>query len=209
MANDNIPQFPLGRFKAVAIGASTGGPGYVEQIIAGLPADLPFPIFIAQHLPPHFTATFAAQLDHAGPLTAVQAEDGMPVFPGTVYVGMGHQHMRLRRNLGKVSIEISPQPTELLYKPSADELLRSCAAIYGRNTLAVVMSGIGQDGALGALAVRSAGGVILTQSEHTCAVYGMPKACVINGLSDAQLDPDDIRRAILQLSPEYGPTAAV
>jgi len=199
-----IPLFELGRFKAVAIGSSTGAPGLVERIIAGLPADLPVPIFIAQHMPATFTESFATRLDQASPLTVVHAEDAMPVFPGTVYVGRGQAHLRVRSTLGgRVSVEVNDQPPGLVFKPSADELFRSCAKVYGQATLAIVMTGIGSDGTQGAREVKAAGGVVLTQSKETCAVYGMPRSCVKAGLSDAQLDSDQICRAILQLSPDY------
>ena len=95
------------------------------------------------------------------------------------------------------------EPQSRLYKPSADELFRSCTEVYGQATLAVVMTGMGADGTEGAGAIKTAGGGVLTQSEKTCVVYGMPRSCVEAGLSDAQLDPDQISRAILQLSPDY------
>ncbi len=205
----NIPKFDLDRFKAVAIGSSTGGPSLVEQILRGLPADLTVPILIAQHMPPKFTESFAAQLAQISPLTVVHAQDLMPVYSGTVYIGQGHQHLRVKR-LGRhrVEVEISPTPTELAYKPSVDELFLSCADVYGPDTLAIILSGIGRDGTQGAQAIRAKGGVVLTQSIETCAVYGMPRYCVEAGASDAQLPPDQIRRAILQLSPQYAGNAA-
>lgn len=199
----SIPQFELGRFKAVAIGSSTGGPGLVEQIISGLPADLPVPVFVAQHMPPTFTESFSARLELRSALTVVHAEDMMPVLPGTVYVGRGHRHMRVRRVALTTQLEINEQPTSLPFKPSCDELFHSCAAVYGGATLVVVLTGIGSDGTKGAKEVAQAGGVVLTQSAATCVVYGMPRSCVEAGVSHAQLSPDEIRRAILQLSPDY------
>lgn len=199
----NIPRFDLGRFKVVAIASSTGGPGLVNQILSGLPADLSVPILVAQHMPPAFTETFSVRLDQDSPMTVIHAEDGMSVFAGTAYVGRGHAHLRLRKTFSQIQIEVSEEPKELHYKPSGDELFRSCVQIYGSDVLAVVMTGIGRDGTKGAADVREAGGVILTQDESTCAVYGMPRSCAEAGLSDAQLDPDQIRRAILQLSPEH------
>ena len=210
MRPDKIPQFDVGRYSAVAIGSSTGGPGLVEKIITGLPADLGVPIFIAQHMPPQFTHAFAHQLDVGGAMTAVHAEDGMPVYPGTAYVGVGQKHMRVRKVGGSVvRVVISHSPAELLYKPSADELFKSCAQVYGRRVLAVVMTGIGRDGTEGAGLIKAAGGTVLTQNKETCAVYGMPRSCDQAGVSDASLTPDQIRRAILQLSPQHGHTAAV
>jgi len=199
-----IPPFELGRFKAIAIASSTGGPGLVDQIVSKLPADLPISIFLAQHMPPKFTESFSARLALNSPLTVLHAEDQMPVLPGTLYVGQGHHHLRVRQTRGgRIQIEVSKQPENLAFKPSADELFRSCAAVYGKDTLAVVMTGIGRDGTEGAGDVRQAGGVILTQTADTCAVYGMPRSCVEAGLSDAQLSPDEIRQAILQLSPKH------
>jgi two-component system chemotaxis response regulator CheB len=207
----DIPRFELGRFKAVAIASSTGGPGIVEKILSGLPADIPFPIFIAQHLPPTFTESFASRLDVASAITVIHAEHDMPVFPGTAYVGRGHQHMRVLQTAykQKFKIEISDDPKDLLFKPSCDELLKSCAKIYRADVLAIVLTGIGRDGVLGARDIHQAGGVVLTQSAHTCAVYGMPKSCVEAGFSDAQLDPQDISRALLQLSPQHHEKAYV
>ncbi len=199
-----IPEFNLGRFKAVAIGSSTGGPGLVEEIINNLPPDLPMPIFVAQHMPPTFTETFAARLELNSPLTVVHAQDTMPVFDGTVYIGRGHHHLRVRK-IGRTStqIEVNDLPTKLVYKPSADELFRSCAEVYGEKTLAIVLTGIGADGTQGARAVHDAGGVVLTQTAKSCVVYGMPKSCVDAGLSDAQLTPADIRNVIMRLAPSH------
>ena len=202
---DGIPVFKPDRFQAVAIGASTGAPGQIETILAALPADLPLPLLIAQHLPPSISQSFAAQLDAASALSVVVAEDGMPVYPGVVYIGPGRQHLRVVRRIGaRHVIEVGPEPSELLFKPSADELFRSCAGVWRERLLVVVMTGIGRDGTQGARRVRDEGGIVLTQTQATCAVYGMPRSCVEAGLSDAQLSPERIARAILQLSPEHG-----
>jgi two-component system, chemotaxis family, protein-glutamate methylesterase/glutaminase len=201
---DAIPNFEPGRFGIVAIGSSTGGPNLVQQMIAGLPADMPVPILIAQHLPPKFTRDLAVSMDQRSALTVVEAEDGQPVFPGTVYIGPGRMHMRVIRGPArKLTIRVSDQPTDLLYKPSVDELFDACAQAYGRGVLGIVMTGIGRDGTQGATRVVKAGGVILTQSRATCAVYGMPRSCDAAGLSSAKLSPEDLRLAIHQLSPSF------
>lgn len=204
-----IPSYELGRFAVVAIGSSTGAPALVQHILAGLPADLPMPILIAQHMPPVFTESFSRHLAHASPLAVYHAEDGMPVLPGTVYVGVGHRHLRVQRQGGQVTLVVSEEPKHLLYKPAADELFASCAEVYGRHTLAVVLTGMGKDGVVGAKQVYDKGGVVLTQSRETCVVYGMPKACDDAGISAAQLSPEEIRRAILQLSPQHRSQAGV
>ena len=199
-----IPRIELGRFKAIAFGASTGAPGQVEMILQGLSADLPVPLFVAQHMPPNFTNTYSARLQLCTPLTVVHAEDQMPVYESVVYVGRGHHHLRVKRfKKSQALLDVSVEPEELPYKPSADELFRSCVEVYGDKVLAVVMSGIGNDGTEGARCVREAGGMVLTQARETCAVYGMPRSCVEADLSNAQLTPDEIFRTIAQLSPEY------
>lgn len=201
MGEDAIPQFESHRIGVVAIGSSTGGPGTLEKIVSNLPADLAVPIVIAQHMPPIFTASFAGTLDRQSPLTVVHAETDMPILPGVVYLGRGQQHFRLRRSGGRVLAEVSDHPQELLYKPSVDELFRSCAQVYRHRVLGVILTGIGRDGTEGARAVRQAGGVVLAQDRASCVVYGMPKSCYEAGLTDAVLNPEGIRRALLQLAP--------
>lgn len=212
--SESIPAFGPERFQAVAIGSSTGGPSLVEAIVKGLPADLSVPLFVAQHMPPRFTESFARTLARASPLSVVHVEQGMPVLPGSVYIGVGHQHMRVVRRAGSVRpvIEVSPEPSSLLYKPSVDELFRSCAVVYRSGVLGVVLTGIGHDGAIGSTAIHFSGGMVISQRKDTCAVYGMPKSCEEAGVSSAQLSPEDIRRTLLQLSPgqrEAGRTAAM
>ena len=204
-----IPTIDPREFDAVAIGASTGSPNLVETIISGLPADLSVPVFVALHLPPKFTVTFATQLEQRSALTVVHGENGQPVYNGVAYIGQGHMHMRVRKSLGgKINIEIGKEPEHKLFRPSADVLFQSCAQVYGRKTLAIVLSGIGHDGTEGAVAVQEAGGMVLTQRSDTCPAPGMPTSCEKAGVSDVQLTPEDIRRVILQLSPKHGGEAA-
>lgn len=199
-------RYEPGRFQVVAIGASTGGPGLLRQMISDLPADLPFPILIAQHLPPAFTLQLSQQMANESALMVVHAENGMDVLAGVVYVAPGRMHMRVKRNARKKPvIEISDEPAGLFFKPSVDELLTSVATVYGRKSLGVILTGIGQDGKLGAAAIKQQGGMIVTQSQNTCSVYGMPRSCDEAGLSDASLDPPAIRRLIHQFSPGNKP----
>lgn len=186
---------------AVGIAASTGSPQWVEHILTGLPADLSVPVFVALHLPPTFTTSFSQSVGHRAAVTVVEAEDGMPVLPGTAYVGRGHQHLRVVRGSGamRTHVQVSRKPESLLYRPSGDELLRSLAEVYGPGTLGVVLSGMGKDGMLGAQAVKRAGGSIWTQTAETCVIYGMPKACDEAGLSDRRLTPEAIREGLSHL----------
>lgn len=187
---------------AIAIGSSTGGPRPVQHVLSGLGADIPGPIFLAQHMPPAFTKSYAASLDQSTALSVVHAEDGMPVFPGVVYVGRGRMHMSLRQRLsGAVHLVLSTEPKAKLYMPSADVLFDSAARIYRAGLLAVVMTGMGRDGEEGAGVVKAHGGRVITQEEKSCAVYGMPHACVEAGLSDMQLTPEQLRSHLQEVWP--------
>lgn len=183
-----------GDFDAIGIAASTGSPQWVEHILTRLPPSLPCPVFVALHLPPSFTASFAKSVGHRSAIHIIEAEDGMPVLPGTVYVGRGHQHLRVipGRGVLQTHVQVNAHPRELLFRPSGDELLRSLATVYGRGSLGIVLSGIGRDGLEGGRAIKDAGGSLWTQSKETCVVYGMPRACEEAGLSDRSLSPHQI-----------------
>lgn len=202
--DNTLPMFESGRFHVAAIGSSTGGPGLLREIISGLPADISFPILIAQHLPQLFTLQLSQQMANESALVVVHAQDGMEVLPGAVYVAPGRMHMRVKKNhFGKTVIEINDKPAGLFFKPSVDELLTSVAARYGRQSLGIIMTGLGHDGTLGATAIKQQGGIIVTQNQASCSVYGMPRSCDEAGLSDASLDPGNIRCLLQQFSPKH------
>lgn len=203
MANGSLPVFDAARFRCVAIGSSTGAPSLLEALLTDLPADLPFPIVVAQHFPPSFSESFSKRVAQKAALTVVHAEQGQPLLPGTVYIGRGHQHLRVIGKLGKYQIEVSPQPVELSFKPSVDQLLQSVTDCFGKMGMGIIMTGIGRDGSQGALALRSAGGYIVTQHKSSCAVWGMPRSCEEAGASDITLTPDQIRLVLLQFSPAF------
>ncbi|WP_432797508.1 CheB methylesterase domain-containing protein [Poriferisphaera sp. WC338] len=192
-----------GRYKIICIGVSTGGPMLLRNIFETIPPDIRVPILIAQHIPKNFTKTLVATMDRSVPLSVIAAEDGMPVYPGTIYIGQGKQHMRVVPTTGlwQAKIEISDKPEGLFYFPSADELLTSCAAVYGKQTLGIVLTGIGRDGVQGAEAVVNAGGTIVTQDKESCTVYGMPRSCVEAGFSHVQYTPSQITSLIHQFCP--------
>jgi two-component system chemotaxis response regulator CheB len=192
-------------FDLVAIGASTGAPSIIERILKGLPADLSVPILIGQHMPPSFTENFAHRLDLLSPLSVFHAEDGMPLYPGSVYLGVGRRHLRVRRIGSRLYIEISDEPAALAFKPSVDELLKSVSRCVGARGLGIVLSGMGRDGVIGAALLHEIGGTLVTQSAATCSVYGMPRSIDEAQLSDASLDPEQIRQTLLSFSPSRPP----
>jgi len=181
-----------GRIEVVGIGVSTGGPNALAEVIPRLPADLPVPILLVQHMPPVFTASLAEHLDHKSGLSVREARDGEPVLPGRVYIAPGGRHMVLRRlpDGEHPIIGLNENPPENSCRPSVDVLFRSLAAQYDGSMLAVVMTGMGNDGCEGVRAMKRRGCLCLTQSEASCIVYGMPLSVDEAGLSDEQVPLD-------------------
>ena len=180
------------RFDVVGIGISTGGPNALGEVIPHLPADLAVPVLLVQHMPPLFTASLAEQLAQRSAVKVREARDGEPILPGTVYIAPGGKHMVVRRR-GDVDggslpiVGLNDNPPENSCRPSVDVLFRSLAAQYDGNMLAVIMTGMGNDGCEGVRAMKRRGCHCLTQSESTCVVYGMPLAVDEAGLSDEQV----------------------
>ncbi|MGD9791079.1 MAG: chemotaxis-specific protein-glutamate methyltransferase CheB [Phycisphaerales bacterium] len=176
----------------VFIGSSTGGPPVLELILTALPAEFPCPVFIAQHMPRLFTTSMAERLNELCRVKVVHAEDGMTVERGTVYLCPGGMHLRVRPSASRAGTwqtSVTLEPASALYKPSVNELLASAAQTMGPRALGVVLTGMGDDGLVGAKALHGAGGVILTQDEASCVVYGMPRAVAEAGLSASALPP--------------------
>lgn len=173
---------------AIVIGASTGGPKMLTELIKTLPEDLAIPIFIVQHMPAGFTASFAKRLDALSDVSVVEAEDGMRVEKGMVYVAPGGMHMVINRN----RIQLLDTPKVHGVKPAIDPMFESAIDVYGENILAVILTGMGRDGAEGCVSVKNAGGYVIVQDEESCVVYGMPKSAVETGAVDEILSIYDI-----------------
>ncbi|WP_353117744.1 chemotaxis response regulator protein-glutamate methylesterase [Nitratidesulfovibrio sp.] len=181
----------------VAIGVSTGGPPAVQKVLSRLPADFPASILIAQHMPAAFTGPFAKRLDGVCSIAVKEAENGERLRPGTAYIAPGGKHLRVDQKISMVEVVVTPEPTEALYKPSANVLIESVAQAMGRRTLGVILTGMGSDGLEGVRVLKQKGGRALAQSDATCVVYGMPKAIVDAGLADEIIDIDDMASAIM------------
>lgn len=185
-------------FSVIAIGASTGGPPVLEKVLSALPADLPCPIVIAQHMPATFTKAMSERLDGLSPLSVIHGEHGMPLHAGSVYVIPGGQHGRVRSmGGGPLRLEVSPEPRTAPFKPSVTELLMSVAQHAGNRGLGVVFTGIGDDEKLGAGALLAAGGLVFAQDPATSAVYGMPRAA--GEVGGTVMTPDQVARSIASL----------
>jgi len=176
---------PQGRVDVVAIGVSTGGPTALASLIPALPADLPVPILIVQHMPPMFTKILAERLDLKSALHVEEGADGVRLRPGTVYVAPGDRHLEVA---SRERLHVYDGPHENSCRPSVDPLFRSVAAQFGTSTLAVVLTGMGRDGLRGAEEVAMAGGHLLVQDEASSVVWGMPGFVSRAGLADAALN---------------------
>ncbi len=182
---------------AVAIGVSTGGPPAVQKVLSALPVDFPAGILIAQHMPAAFTGPFAKRLDGVCAVHVKEAEHGERFTPGTVYIAPGGKHLRLVQRASRLDIDVSEEPKDALYKPSANVLMESVATAVGRRALGVILTGMGNDGMEGVGILKSKGGKAIAQNDASCVVYGMPKAIVDAGYADEIHDIDDISDAIM------------
>ncbi|MCA8953087.1 MAG: chemotaxis response regulator protein-glutamate methylesterase [Planctomycetes bacterium] len=178
--------------RAIVIGVSTGGPNALGRLMPMFPADLPVPILIVQHMPPMFTRFLAERLDKICPLHVREAEHGVEIRPGEVWLAPGNFHMRAVRSGPFARLELDQGEPENSCRPAADVLFRSAVEVYGGDILAMVLTGMGQDGLRGCVAIREAGGQILTQDRASCVVWGMPRFVEESGLSDAVLPLDEL-----------------
>jgi two-component system chemotaxis response regulator CheB len=188
-----------GRVDVVAVAASTGGPNALADLFAGLPADLPVPVVIVQHMPPMFTRLLAERLSARHQLRAEEGRAGGALRPGHAWVAPGGQHMAVARDGAEVRVVLTQDPPENSCRPAADVLFRSVAQVFGPSALAVVLTGMGQDGLRGCEAIRAAGGRVLVQDEATSVVWGMPGFVARAGLADrvmplALIAPELVRR---------------
>ncbi|SDL40595.1 two-component system, chemotaxis family, response regulator CheB [Maridesulfovibrio ferrireducens] len=181
----------------VMIGVSTGGPPAVQKILSSLPKDFPAGIVIAQHMPKAFTGPFANRLNSVSQLTVKEAETGDRLVPGCVFVAPGGSHLIIDQKISRIELIVTPEPSESLYKPSANVLATSVANAVGRRALGVILTGMGNDGRDGIRDLKSKGGRAIAQSDSSCVVYGMPKAIVDDGLADEIVDIDDMAEAII------------
>jgi two-component system chemotaxis response regulator CheB len=167
--------------KIVAIGISTGGPNTLQYVLSQLPADFPGSILVVQHMPEGFTEMFARRLNGSCAIEVKEARSGDLLTAGRALVCPGNRHMRVRRMpLGAVTV-LSDEDRVHGHRPSVDVLFRSVAEEFGSGSIAVLMTGMGDDGADAMGAVKAAGGLTIAQSAESCVVFGMPKAAIERG----------------------------
>jgi len=186
-----------GRPEVLLVGCSTGGPDALARLLPRLPAALPVPVLVVQHMPALFTTMLAERLDRDAGLAVREAADGDLVRPGEALVAPGDYHLRLRSSAGQVRVALDQGPQENFCRPAVDVLFRSATEVYGGRVLAVVLTGMGQDGLEGARALTGAGGAVLAQDEATSVVWGMPGAVSMAGLAREVLPLEQLPAAIL------------
>ncbi|WP_349342693.1 chemotaxis response regulator protein-glutamate methylesterase [Marinobacter sp. MMG032] len=182
--------------KVVALGTSTGGTQALEAVLTRLPADCPG-IVVVQHMPEKFTAAFAHRLNQLCRCEVREAVDGDRVISGLVLIAPGGKHMQLRRSGAQYRVSVADGPPVNRHKPSVDVLFRSVAVSAGRNALGIIMTGMGDDGAQGLLAMRRAGAITIAQDQATSVVFGMPREAIEIGAATEVLPLAGMARIIL------------
>lgn len=194
----SVASSKTGDIDLVAIGTSTGGPLALQTVLVDFPADFSKPIVMVQHMPATFTPAFAKRLDQLCKISVKEAEDGDQLKPGLALLAPGGKQMLVEGRAGNAVIRIIESEPSLTYKPSVDITFRSINNVFPRNTLAIVLTGMGADGREGARTLKASGSEIWAQDENSCVVYGMPAAIVDAGLADRILDLSDFSKAILK-----------
>jgi two-component system chemotaxis response regulator CheB len=189
---------PRAAVEVVAVGASTGGPNALAAVLSAFPADFPVPVVVVQHMPPLFTRLLAERLTSLTVLAAREAVAGEALVAGTVWLAPGDYHLVLARDGTAVRLGTHQGPAENSCRPSVDVLLRSAADVYGAGVLAVVLTGMGQDGLRGCERVREAGGQVLAQDQASSVVWGMPGFVARAGLADQVLPLPEVGAEIVR-----------
>jgi two-component system chemotaxis response regulator CheB len=195
----SMPTLLRNRFSVIVVGVSTGGPQALRSLIPRLPADFPVPIVVVLHMPVGYTEAYAKRLNEASALKVIEAREGDEIKPGLVLVAPAGRHLTFHRDeTGKVVTRLDIRPLDVSHRPSVDVLFQSAAEVYGDRVLGVVMTGMGDDGREGAAWIKASGGAVMTESEETCVVYGMPRSVAEAGLSDRSVPLTGMARAILE-----------
>lgn len=184
---------------AVVLGISTGGPQALRYLIPQIPADFPAPIAMVLHMPVGYTEMYAAKLNDISRIQVSEAHEGDVMRPGIALLAPAGRHLSLTRNAeGEVVAHLDARPFDTPHRPAVDVLFRSAADVYHNRLLGVVMTGMGSDGMQGAAWIKAQGGLVFTEAEESCVVYGMPRSVVEAGLSDRAVPLDRMAQAIME-----------
>jgi two-component system chemotaxis response regulator CheB len=182
--------------KVVAIGASTGGTEALRTFLERFPPDGPAMV-IVQHMPEHFTASFAKRLDSLCRISVKEAADNDTVIRGRALIAPGNRHLLLKRSGARYYVEVKEGPLVSRHRPSVDVLFRSAARYAGKNSMGVIMTGMGDDGAKGISEMKEAGATTIAQDEKSCVVFGMPKEAIKLGVIDKVVSLDNLAGEVL------------
>ncbi len=182
--------------KIILVGASTGGTEALKTLLVDLPADSPG-VLITQHMPEAFTKTFAKRLDGLCRIAVKEAEHGERILPGHGYLAPGNRHLLIKRSGANYMTELSDGPPVNRHRPSVNVLFRSAANCAGKNSIGIIMTGMGDDGATGMLEMHQAGAYTLAQDEQSCVVFGMPKEAIALGGVDEIIALDELSKRLL------------
>ncbi|MFW6343892.1 MAG: chemotaxis-specific protein-glutamate methyltransferase CheB [Sediminispirochaetaceae bacterium] len=185
-------EHPSGRIELAVMGASTGGPDAVRRVLSSLPADFPVGIALVQHIEARFAAGYAEWLDGHCSLKVRQVIDGEPPVPGIVYIAAGEKHLTVARK----KLVLDDGPLIKNQRPAVEKLFQTAAQAYGSAVMGVILTGMGNDGADGAVSIRKAGGYMIVQDEYTSFIYGMPKAAAEAGGASVVLPLERIAAAM-------------
>jgi len=192
---------PVAPSRIVAIGVSTGGPNALQYLFSKLPVEFPGSILVVQHMPDGFTELFAKRLDDSCPIRVKEAQSGDLLVAGRALICPGNRHMKVKKMpLGNVAVLADEGPVNG-HRPSVDVLFHSVAEGFGAQAMAVLMTGMGEDGAFGMGEIRAAGGFTVAQSQETCVVFGMPKAAIERGYVMRVADLQDLPSVLLAQCP--------
>lgn len=184
------------RIDAVVIGASTGGPKALQEVLTKLPSDLGVPVFVVQHMPEGFTKVFAERLDKSCKMKVIEASEGMKIYKDTIYIAKGGQHMTVGVNN---TLSLNEEPAIWGVRPAVDKLFNSAIKVYGGNLISAILTGMGKDGADGTCNIKDNGGVTISEDKSTCTIYGMPKAAFETGKVDLVVPLDEIASRIIKI----------
>jgi two-component system chemotaxis response regulator CheB len=188
------------RPKVLVIGVSTGGPTALGTILPSLPADFPLPVLVVQHMPPLFTRLLAERLDATCKLRVEEATQDRAVEPGRILIAPGDFHMKLTNNGNGVRVFLDQSPRQNSCRPAVDALFASTGEVFGGAAVAVILTGMGQDGMRGVEILKAQGASVFAQDEASSVVWGMPGAVVSAGLADRVLPLDEVVPEILRVT---------
>ncbi|NRT91384.1 chemotaxis-specific protein-glutamate methyltransferase CheB [Clostridium beijerinckii] len=184
------------KIDAVVIGASTGGPKALQEVLTKLPENLGVPVFVVQHMPEGFTKVFSERLDKACKMKVIEAAEGMRISNDTIYIAKGGQHMIVGSNN---LIHLNEEPPIWGVRPAVDKLFNSAVKVYRGNLISVILTGMGRDGADGTANIKDNGGITISEDKSTCTIYGMPKAAFETGKVDLVAPLNEIAENIVKI----------